>query len=757
MMDKCNTTRKLFFSLIFFIVTCSVFAGQLEFYVSKNGDDSNPGTKSKPVATLTAARDLIRNYLSVHETLPSEGITVWVSEGEYYQSEPFVLNENDSGIPGTPIVWRAAENGKVRIAGGISIDANKFYALTDKSVKSRLTEEAVAHIKCVNLKKLGITNYGKHQQIGHALPAWPAPLELFFNNKPMTLARYPNEGYIPIGKVIVGGSIPRKGDYSNRGATFKYTDDRHAVWAGNDDVWFQGTFSNGYADDKIHVEKIDPETKQVKLSAPHLYGVESGKVFHRYVALNIFDELDMPGEWFLDKKTGVLYFWPPSELREGKITVSILEDPVVCLEGASHIVFRDFIVEYGRGIGIYMERGENNLVAGCTVRNFGTTGICMGQGAKQTFPGITHDDYEGVPVSRRVGSYMAHIYKYTTWNRKAGNNNRVQSCDVYNTGSGGIILSGGSKRKLIPGNNIVENCRVHDYNRRTKFAWAGIIVDGCGNKVSHNEIYNSNFHGIFTNGPEHVFEYNEVHHVTLNSGDVSAWYTGRDPSDRGLVIRYNYFHDCGNPEMMNMGIYCDDSACGIMVFGNVFYNMHNRYGVMYSNSGQELTMKNNIVINPQDYTFELSPHYYTWAKDHAADSFGKGKLMERRLLKDLNIKEPPYSERYPELASYMDVIVEGKEWEGMRTKNNVLSANVIVGGNKDLIRIRQNGPGEVKNINNFRTEKDPGFVDMKNGNFMLRDDSEVFKKIPDFKPVPFDKMGIYTDGYRKEKGALLSE
>ena len=98
----------------------------------------------------------------------------------------------------------------------------------------------------------------------------------------------------------------------------------------------------------------------------------------------------------------------------------------------------------------------------------------------------------------------------------------------------------------------------------------------------------------------------------------------------------------------------------------------------------------------------------------------------------------------------MDVIVEGVEWEGMWTKRNVLSTNVIIGGNKDLIRIRQNGTGVFENVNNFQTATDPGFVDMKNGNFMLRQDAEVFKKLPDFKPVPFDKMGLYADEFRKE-------
>ena len=380
------TMEKLISSIFIYIIfTTAAFAGKVDFYVSPSGNDQNPGTREQPVSTFTAARDLVRKYKSIHE-FPADGITVWVSGGTYYQQEPFVLNGNDSGIPGVSVVWRTVDGEKVSVTGGISIDTDAFHKINDKSVRNRLTHNAAQNVRCVELKKLGITNYGAIQRVGHGIPVYPAPLELFYNHEPMTLARYPNEGFIPIGEVIDGGSIPRNGDYSDRGATFKYTDERHAVWAGDEDVWFQGTFDNGYANDQIHVEKIDPVSKQVKLSNPHMYGVRSGQAYQHYVALNILDELDMPGEYYLDRKTGTLYFWPPSNLQKGTIMVSMMEEPMVCLEGVSHIVFRDFTLEYGRGIGLYMERGENNLIAGCTIRNFGTTGICMGQGARQTFP-----------------------------------------------------------------------------------------------------------------------------------------------------------------------------------------------------------------------------------------------------------------------------------------------------------------------------------------------------------------------------------
>ncbi len=734
-----------FFNIIFLVLS----AGAQDIYVSKDGNDSNPGNKQKPVSTLEAARDLIRQYKAIND-LPKGGITVWIGKGQYDQKNSFILNENDSGDPDAPIVWRSLPNEDVSVTGGKSISSQMFKKVTNKGILKRLSKNAARNVLQLNLKELGINDYGQIKQYGHAMSVTPAPIEIFFNNEAMTLARYPNEGYIKIGKVIDPGSVPRIGDYSERGGLFEYIDPRHAVWAGQVDVWFQGTFMYGFADDNILVESIDAKKKQVKLAKPSMYGVGSERDFRHYVAYNILDELDSPGEWYVDKKSGMLYFWPPNNIENGSIMVSILEDPIISLEGVSYVTIRDLTIEVGRGIGVYMERGSNNLIAGCTVRNIGTSGIFMGQGAKQTFPFITHDDYEGVPVSRRVGNLQGHIYKYTNWDRKAGSNHGILSCDVYNTGSGGIYLSGGSKSKLIPGNNYVENCKVHDYNRRNKFLWSGINIDGCGNRISHCEIFNSEWQGIYVHGNEHLFEYNNIHHVTLNSDDTSPWYIGRDPSDRGNVIRYNYFHHCGNPERMNMGIYCDDSSTDVLVFGNLFYKMNTKNGVLFTNSGWDLKMKNNIVIDPISHTAEISAHYYTWAKNGVVATFGENGLLRRRLTENVNIYQSPYSDRYPELMNYLNPIVDGKEWEGMRARRNVLSGNLIVGGPENPLHLAGGEHAQCEYVNNYRTDSNSGFVDYQNENFNLQPDSEVFEKIPGFKTLPFDKMGLYTDQYRKE-------
>jgi parallel beta-helix repeat protein len=740
------TIKNLLLVIISIILISPTYAHDI--YVTADGNDSNSGTREHPVATLEAARDLIRQYKAV-KVLPKGGITVWIGKGQYDQQNAFILNENDSGEPDAPIVWRAIPNEKVSVTGGQSIPSEKFKKVTNKAILKRLSERATKNVLQVNLNELGITDIGQITQYGHAMSVTPAPIEVFLEDKAMTLARYPNEGYIKIGNVIDQGSVPRNRDYSDRGGVFEYTDRRHDKWAGQEDVWFQGTFMYGFADDNILVESIDVKKKQVKLAKPSLYGVGSERDFRHYVAYNILEELDSPGEWYVDKKSGMLYFWPPADFEGKSIIVSILEDPIISLEGASYVTIRDLTIEAGRGIGVYMERGTNNLIAGCTVRNVGTSGIFMGQGAKQTFPFVTHDDYEGVPISRRIGNLQGHIYKYTNWDRKAGSNHGILSCDVYNTGSGGIYLSGGSKSKLIPGNNYVENCKVHDYNRRNKFLWSGINIDGCGNRISHCEIFNSEWQGIYVHGNEHLFEYNNIHHVTLNSDDTSPWYIGRDPSDRGNIIRYNYFHHCGNPDRMNMGIYCDDSSTDVLVFGNVFYKMNTKHGVLFTNSGWDLRMKNNIIIEPISYTAEISAHYYTWYSGGGPTMFGENGLLRRRLLENVNIYQSPYSDRYPELMTYLRPIIEGKEWEGMRSRRNVLSGNLIVGGPEDPLHLVGGEHAQCEYVNNYRTDNDPSFVDFQNENFNLQPESEVFDKIQGFEPLPFDKMGLYIDQYRQ--------
>ena len=731
---------------VIFLLVINHALGQ-EFYVSPDGNDKSNGTAAAPVATFTKAQLLIKKFKSANPNYEGD-IVVHIGAGNYELQAGFKLDETVTGSKQTPIIWRGINKDKVIISGGKKIKGSAFKKVNDPAILMRVGKTAAGSLYQIPLKQLGIINYGKHQSYGHGQPVVPAPLELFFNNEPLTLAHYPNSGSIKIGKVIDKGSVPRIGDTSNRGALFEYTDTRHAKWVGQKNIWLQGTFNYGFADDNINIETIDTLKKQIKLVTPHLYGLGNGRDFQAYTAYNILEELDSPGEWWLDTKTGILYVWPPSTLEAASITVSVLETPIVSIINQTYTTLEGLTIEAGRGMGIYMEAGHHNTIVGCTIRNVGTSGIFMGQGAEANKGPMSIDNFEGHPVSGIIGSLQNYLYKNTSWNRNAGYDQQILSCDVYNTGSGGIYLSGGDKRTLTKANNIVENCKVHDFNRRNKFIWSGISVDGCGNKIRHCEIYNTDWQGIFVHGNEHVFEYNNIHHVTLNSDDTSPWYIGRDPSDRGNVVRYNYFHHIGNPNRMNMGIYCDDSSADVFVFGNVFYKMETKHGILFTNSGWDLTMKNNIIIEPTDATAQISAHYYTWAAGSEKSMFGEEGLIRARLTKSVSYTTEPYASKYPGLLDYLDTIPGTKQWKAMRANRNVFADNLIIGGPTSPTKLIGGQYATITERDNYRCTTNPGFVDAEHENFTLLPNSEVYKKIKGFEPVPFDKMGLYKNKYR---------
>ncbi|MCX6134848.1 MAG: right-handed parallel beta-helix repeat-containing protein [Ignavibacteriales bacterium] len=737
---------RLFFSLLLSLFIAARVHAQ-EVFVSPKGDDGNPGSIERPFQTLERGRTAARTY---HQSTPAatrRAFIVWLRDGTYSLASTFELTRDDAGSPGAPVTYAAYGIEPVRLSGGITIPSSSFHPASDPGTLRRLPVESRQHVLQADLRALGIRDFGKHRQFGHGLPVVPAPMELFWNDSVMQLARYPNTGAIDLGTIIDPGSMPRDGDYSNRGGKFRYTDKRHARWAGVSDVWLQGFFNHGFSDDKIRIASIDTVQQEVTLSSPHMYSLASGQNFNQYVALNVLEELDQRGEWYVDTASGMLFLWPPGDIAATRVTVSILEQPLIALDNTSYCTLRDLVIENGRGLGVSLEGGTNNRIVNCVVRNVGTVGIMLGQGARQTFPHITADDYEGVPSSREVGSFHSHMYRNTVWDRNAGEHHVIEGCEVYNTGSGGIILGGGSKKNLVPGGNVVTDCRIHDFNRRNKAGAAGVIVDGCGNLVAHNEIYNADLQAMLVHGNDHVFEYNHIHHVALNSNDASAWYLGRDPSDQGNVVRWNFFHHVGRPDRKwMMGVYCDDATCDVRIEGNIFYRVAS-YGTVYSNGGHDIVVKNNIFIEGYGPAYQLKSMWYDFGISSIPYFFGEKGIYTRRLTKDVDIRKPPYSERYPLLKDWLDLLPDGRTYVGMRPRRNVFGNNVLVKHEETFRLVGQYAQTEFGE--NYITDKDPGFVDAAQLDFRLKDNSVVYKELPGFKRIPFEQIGPRKPGDRK--------
>ncbi|RMH11011.1 MAG: right-handed parallel beta-helix repeat-containing protein [Gammaproteobacteria bacterium] len=700
-----------------------------EIYISPTGSDASPGTKDQPLRTLEAARDLARQYAG------KETVIVTLMPGRYFLDHTFELDERDSGSPEHPVIYRASKAHQSVIDGGMIIDpAHVSSAEAESEVLKYLAPDVRDRIRVIDLHALGISDFGRIGPRGFARGVWPAPLELFVNGQPMKLSRWPNDNEpgILMGKVIDKGSVPRFGDTSNRGAVFEYEVDRAKRWKDEKEWYIEGHFNNGFADDLLPVEKLDLENGTIKTALPHLYGFVR-RDFTRWRALNLLVEMDQPGEYYIDREAGRLYFFPPDGVNpsDALIQVSLTEEPLFAIENASHLCIEGLVFENARGTGIYMERGTGNTIRGCLFRNLGILAVQMGQGATSPPGGMyTHGmpDFQSVPAPRIYGAKANYGYLHTAWNRLAGTHHTIIDCTIYDTGAGGILLGGGDRRTLVPGNNVVENCDISRVNRWDKKYKPPVLITGVGNVIRNCHLYDCDGQAILMYGNDHLIEFNEIDHVLKNMSDQGAIYAGRNPSETGSIIRYNFFHDIYNQHEKSHGvqaIFFDDCSLNTAtIWGNVFYKAGST-GVVKFFRGGGSHIVNNIVIDCPPLlqlqgsggrggpkakygNTELIYEFMHKQNPDPTDT----SLGHRRLFEDVDVSKPPYRTRYPWI---MDVYGGGKVYTHT-------DRNYIVQGDYSQ------------------------FVDPDNLNFQLKENSSVYEQIPGFEIIPFDKIGLYPPG-----------
>ena len=157
----------------------------------------------------------------------------------------------------------------------------------------------------------------------------------------------------------------------------------------------------------IRVDHLDPETKTIHTAQQTVYGFMTGADWRRWYALNLLEELDLPGEYVIDKENGKMYVYLPENTRT--LNVSVMNDPLVAIENCRNITLSKLTFEYGRSIGIYLENTQHVRITGCTVRNVGGVGISIGKGTetpdKKTLKPHAAEA-GGTPKSRVVGDLM---------------------------------------------------------------------------------------------------------------------------------------------------------------------------------------------------------------------------------------------------------------------------------------------------------------------------------------------------------------
>ena len=660
--------------ILFIILLASIsasnrgYCAQIEFFVSPQGNDARAGTKALPFKTLEAARDAVRT------SDPSRQRVVWLRGGAYELDKPLVLTAEDSGSLEMPVVYRGWPGEKVRIVGGKQIPA--FKPVTDRTILRRLVPEARGSVLQVDLKAIGIESYGTPKGGG---------LELFFDDKPMTPARWPNEGFVKIAGLVEPGTVNVRGTKGSKTGKFMYTGDRAKRWAEENDAWVHGYWFWDWSDQRHKIESIDTEKRIISVVPPyHGYGYRVGQWFY---AMNILAELDTPGEWYLDRETGILYFWPPSPIEEGHPVVSVT-DTLVSLSDVSNVSIEGITLEACRGTAIVMHKCVNTQIVGCTLRNLGSRAV-------------------------RIAG---------------GNNNSVVACDIYGTGAGGISLRGGDRPSLAAGGHLAENNHIHHYGRWTRMYTPAISINGVGNRASHNLIHDAPHMAISFGGNDHVIEFNEIHNVCLESNDAGAIYAGRDWTMRGTVIRHNYLHEITGFEGRGcVGIYLDDMFCGTTIYGNIFYRVTR---AAFIGGGRDCLVENNIFVDCRP-ALHIDARAMGWAGYHVDTT------MTQRL-NDMPYKSELWRTRYPKLVTIL-------QDEPAAPKGNIVARNICSGGKWD--EIYNDARSYIAFSDNLVSEA-ALFAGTPPQTFELSDDSPAYKL--GFEQIPFEKIGLFEDEHRTE-------
>lgn len=648
-------------------------------YVDCKYEGRGDGSIERPFNSLEEAVDLIRS-IKKEARWPEGGIRVIIKGGRYELRRPMILTEEHSGTEVSPLVFSGADGELAIITGSVLL--KDFVAVEDAAILAQLPENARTNVVMVDLKRYGIREiapltlggFGS----GRGFQTYPV-MELFWNGEALQLARWPNHTFARIDGVVDGEDSGK----------LIFKNPRITKWAKEPEGWLLGYWKWDWAESYEKIQSIDIDNALIILAPPlHRYGFKAKQPFY---AINMLCELDMPGEWYIDRKNARLYLWPLGELKDAIVELSVKEGPFISLKGASYIFFENLILDGGVGDAIRVEGGSNCGFLGCTIRKFSGNGVVISGGTE-------------------------HV---------------VISSDIYNMGRGGIVVDGGDRKQLIPGSHIVENCHIYELSRIDHTYTPAVLISGVGHRVAHNLIHDVASSALRVGGNMHVIEYNEIFRVVTESDDQGAVDMWGDPTFRDIIYRFNYFHHIGGWEkpqtlvkLGRAGIRLDDAISGIIVYGNIFFRSSaggHGFGAVQIHGGKENIIENNIFIDCMA-AISLSP----WSGDRWVE-FVKGRLDKGDIDKSLYLKH------YPELADLES-----------NPNVNLIGRNIMIGC-KDWI-LRDNK--EQIQLYNWLGSENPGIEEVGAGSFIINSDSAKLASIG-FYPIPFDRIGLYVDEYRK--------
>ncbi|NLF68314.1 MAG: hypothetical protein GX575_04580 [Candidatus Anammoximicrobium sp.] len=426
----------------------------------------------------------------------------------------------------------------------------------------------------------------------------------------------------------------------------------------------------------------------------------------RYFVENVFSQLDSPGEWYLDRRTGRLFHWPPAGASDQTAVVAPALGRIVQILGDAAA---GQTVSHLRFSGLTFQETDYSPDDGCEGYRMGNDGVVYIQDATEC--AVERCTF------RNIGKYAVCL--------SGGRGHAINGNDIAHSAEGGVLL-------LKTAGNTVSDNHIHHCGLVYKHI-GGVILEGAGtddNVIAHNAIHDISRYGISLKsaGSRNRIEFNRVLNTSLETYDTGAIeVTQHDREFRsGSVIRNNivgdsigYSADGPKPMFMSWGIYLDSFAGGYTVTHNITYR--SSHGGQMFQGGKDNKVENNIFVdsarsqvyvsnfsnNSTGLTFQRNVVAYT---DPEAALFATGRLNEEVIRIDHNLYCPP--------ADQTPVNRDGTTFADWQKRG--FDRNSVIA--------------------------DPLFVDPAHDNYTLRSESPAFKL--GFEPIDTSRVGLLRDRCR---------
>jgi hypothetical protein len=562
------TQRLIFLGLLLaFLVPQSCNAQNLEIYVSPEGNDAGEGTRSDPVKSLFRAAELVRKDAG------RAAVTVFLSGGNYYQTEALELGPEDGGTTEAPVTWKTMPGEDAIVSGGIRVEGWKQEE--DGSWSARIPEDYQGSFR-----------------------------SFYVNGKRATRARHPNESYLRIAKAG-----------EDRRTNFYFNEQDIPELDKSDDL--ELILLHDWSVTRIPVASIDWKTKQLVAvdsigSRLNFFTLTQWEQNPRYFLENAREFCDQAGEWYADFKARKIYYLPlPGEDIEhiqGIIPVArqLLFITGTAKKHAGYIRFENITFEYSSwpvpdkgycGIQACMftdrtkeENTWSKVPAAielnmakfcsfdqCTIRHTGGSGIWIGRNCSGCE--ISGSHIHGISGNGvNIGEGQSRMVDGDPWWKKnpaeVSRDNRIS-------------------------HTLIEQCGTQFYG--AVGIWCGLVA---ATVIEHNEIRDLPYSGIsigwmWTAEPtpcrENTIHANHIHHILNILSDGGGIYSlGLQP---GSKITRNLIHDvkvnAGRAE--SNGMFLDEGTKELLVEGNIIYNIA-RSPLRFHKAKHPNLVRNNVLV-----------------------------------------------------------------------------------------------------------------------------------------------------------------